>query len=55
MYKKKGESSHLKDFLASINDYRKRVIENIINEEDKNFIDEDEKKGENIIYIENET
>ena len=55
LYKKKGESSHLKDFLASINDYRKRVIENIINEEDKIFIDEDEKKGENIIYIENET
>ena len=55
-FDKKGESSHLKDFLASINNYRQKTFENIINEdeEDKIFIDEDEKIGENVIYIEKE-
>ena len=52
---KKEESSHLKDFLASINNYRKNTCENIIDDEDNIFIDEDEKKNVNIFYIENET
>ena len=53
-FSKAEESSHLKDFLASINNYRKNT-ENMIDEEDNIFIDEDEKKNENIFYIENET
>ena len=50
----KGESSHLKDFLASINNYRKSTHDNIIDEEDNIFIDEDEKKNKNIFFIESE-
>jgi hypothetical protein len=42
-FSKAEESSHLKDFLASINNYRKNT-ENMIDEEDNIFIDEDEKK-----------
>ena len=53
-FSKAEERSHLKDFLASINNYRKNT-ENMIDEEDNIFIDEDEKKNENIFYIENET
>ena len=50
----KRESSHLKDFLASINHYH---INNndIYSEEKSTFIDEDEKKNGNIFYIENST
>ena len=51
---KKEESSHLKDFLASINSHRKNINENIINTDDNIYIDEDEKKNQNIFYIENE-
>ena len=50
----KGESSHLKDFLASINNYRKSTHDNIIDEEDNIYIDEDEKKNKNIFFIESE-
>ena len=53
-YGKKEESSHLKDFLASINSHRKNAHENILDEEDDIFIDEDEKKNVNIFFIENE-
>ena len=52
---KKEESSHLKDFLTSINNHRKTTYENILFEGDNIFIDEDEKKNENIFFIENET
>ena len=52
---KKDESTHLKDFLVSINNHRKNIYENIFDEDDKIFIDEDEKKNENIFFIENET
>ena len=45
---KKEESSHLKDFLASINSHRKNINENIINTDDNIYIDEDEKKNQNI-------
>ena len=48
---KKEESSHLKDFLASINSHRKNAYENILDEEDDIFIDEDEKKNINIFFI----
>jgi len=53
-YAQKGESSHLKDFLTSINNHRKHTYDDLINHEDKEFIDEDEKINENIFYIENE-
>ena len=49
----KKVSSHLKDFLASINQYH--VNNSIFSEEKNVFMDEDEKKNENIFYIENET
>ena len=52
---KKDESTHLKDFLISINNHRKNIYENIMDEDDKIFVDEDEKKNENIFFIENET
>ena len=52
---KKEESTHLKDFLISINNHRKNIYENIFDEDDKVFVDEDEKKNENIFFIENET
>ena len=51
---KKEESSHLKDFLASINRHRKNTYENIMDEEGNIFVDEDEKKNQNIFFIENE-
>ena len=51
---KKGEGSHLKDFLASINNYRKSTYDNIIDEDDNIFIDEDENKNKNIFFIESE-
>ena len=51
---KKEESTHLKDFLISINNHRKNIYENIFDEDDKVFVDEDEKKNENIFFIENE-
>ena len=49
----KKVSSHLKDFLASINQYH--VNNSIFSEEKNVFMDEDEKKNENIFYIENKT
>ena len=49
----KKESSHLKDFLASINHYH--ICNNIFSEEKSVFVDEDEKKNGNIFFIENET
>ena len=49
----KKENSHLKDFLSSINHYHESI--NIFSEEKKIFTDEEEKKNENIFYIENET
>ena len=49
----KKESTHLNDFLISINHYR--AASNIFSEEKSTFIDEDEKKNINIFYIENET
>ena len=52
---KKEESTHLKDFLTSINNHRKNIYENIFDKDDKIFVDEDEKKNENIFFIENET
>ena len=52
---KKEESTQLKVFLASINNHRKNNYENILLEGDNIFIDEDEKKNENIFFIENET
>ena len=48
----KKESSHLRDFLSSINNYR--ISTNIFSEEENIFVDEDEKKNVNIFYIENE-
>ena len=51
----KGESSHLKDFLASLNNHRNHHCEDIIKNENKKFIDEDEIQNKNIFYIENET
>ena len=51
---KKKESTHLKDFLISINNHRKNIYENIFDEDDKVYVDEDEKKNENIFFIENE-
>ena len=51
---KKEESTHLKDFLSSINNHRKNIYDNIFDEDDKVFVDEDEKKNENIFFIENE-
>ena len=52
---KKEESTHLKDFLISINNHRKNIYENIFDEDDKVYVDEEEKKNENIFFIENET
>ena len=49
----KKENSHLKDFLASINHYHEN--NDIFSEEKSLFIDEDEEKNKNILYIENET
>ena len=57
VYAQKGESTHLKDFLISINDYRRHTYDNLIiqeEKEDKEYIDEDEKINSNIFYIENE-
>ena len=51
----KGESAHLKDFLTSLNNHRKHTYEDIIKQEDSNFVDEEEIKNKNIFYIENET
>ena len=51
----KGESSHLKDFLTSLNNHRNHTCEDIIKNENKKFIDEDEIQNKNIFYIENET
>ena len=49
----KKESSHLKDFISSINHYR--ISTNIFSDEKNIYIDEDEIKNENIFFIENET
>jgi hypothetical protein len=49
----KKESSHLKDFISSINHYR--ISTNIFSDEKNIYIDEDELKNENIFFIENET
>ena len=49
-----GESTHLRDFLTSLNNHRSHTYEDIINQENIKYIDEDEKKGKNIFYIENE-
>ena len=49
----KKESSHLKDFLASINNYHEN--NDIFSEESNIFTDEDDKKNVNIFFIENET
>ena len=54
-YSQKGESTHLKDFLTSLNNYRNQTYEELIKQEDKRFVDEDEIKNKNIFYIENET
>ena len=51
----KGESSHLKDFLTSLNNHRNHTCEDIIKNENKKVIDEDEIQNKNIFYIENET
>ena len=52
---KKGENSHLNDYLGTINNYRKGSNENVVFEEDVIYIDEDEKDNKNIYYIENDT
>ena len=52
---KKGENSHLNDYLGTINNYRKGSNENVVFEEDGMYIDEDEKDNKNIYYIENDT
>ena len=51
----KGESTHLKDFLTSLNNHRKHTYDDLMKQEDKNFIDEDEQKNKNIFFITNET
>ena len=50
----KNEFSHLRDFLMSINNHRKKY-DLFIDKNDINFVDEDEIKNKNIFYIENET
>ena len=56
-YGEKGESTHLKDFLISINNYRKNSYDDLMigNQESNEYIDEDEKEKVNIFYINNET
>ena len=54
-YSQKGESTHLKDFLTSLNNNRKHTYGDIIKQEDKIFVDEEEIVNKNIFYIENET
>ena len=54
-FSQKGESTHLKDFLTSLNNHRKHTYVELMNQEDKKFVDEDEIKNKNIFYIENET
>ena len=49
----KKESTHLNDFLISLNNYR--TTSNIFSEEKSTFLDEDEKKNMNLFFIENET
>ena len=49
----KKESSHLKDFISSINHYR--ISTNIFSDEKNTYTDEDELKDQNIFFIENET
>jgi len=49
----KKESSHLKDFISSINHYR--ISTNIFSDEKNTYTDEDELKNQNIFFIENET
>ena len=46
----KGESTHLKDFLTSLNNHRNHSYVDI----NKIFIDEEENPNKNIFYIENE-
>ena len=46
----KGESTHLKDFLTSLNNHRNHSYVDI----NKIFIDEEETPNKNIFYIENE-
>ena len=49
----KKESSHLKDFISSINHYR--ISTNIFSDEKNTYTDEDELTNQNIFFIENET
>ena len=50
----KGESSHLKDFLTSLNHHRNHICEDIIKNENTKYIDEDEIQNKNIFYIKDE-
>ena len=50
----KGESSHLKDFLTSLNNHRINAYYDLMKQEDNKFIDEDENQNQNIFYIQNE-
>ena len=53
-----NESSHLKDYIASINNFRENIKENNmegIDEKEMNFVDEDEQIDKNIFLVENES
>ena len=54
-YSSRGESTHLKDFLTSLNTHRKYSYEDLTKQEDTKYIDEDEIINKNIFYIQNET
>ena len=50
-----GESTHLKDFLTSLNTHRRYSYGELMRQEDTKFIDEEEIINKNIFYIQNET
>ena len=49
------ESTHLKDFLTSINNHRTHTFDDLTNQEDIEFVDEDVIVDGNIFFIEKET
>ena len=49
-----GESTHLKDFLTSLNTHRNFSYDELMKDEDTKFIDEEEIIDKNIFYIQNE-
>ena len=53
-YSSGGESTHLKDFLTSLNTHRAYSYDELMKKEDIKFIDEDEIINKNIFYIQNE-